>query len=358
MRIGIIHRYEASNHTDIEVYKKILAFNNIDFKVLNVSDSKFWEDIKSIDRLIYKWANTSSDLQIAHTILPIIENHYNIKCFPSQATSWHYDDKIREYYLLKRYGYPMAESFIFWNKKDAKEFIKTVKFPLVHKLTGGSGSTAVSIVKSQRKAKWIVKKAFGRGVNQNPGFLQTLRVYNYNLRNIYRKYGIQLRNFLIGKDVTPHWMKHKNYVLFQKFYPNNTYDTRVQITGNRGYAFIRYNRENDFRASGSNNWSLDKSKIDLDMVRIAFEISQKLNFQSMAYDFIYDENKKPVIVEISYCYGDYPEFSTGYWDPTLNWHDGSYLPQYLELIDLLEMPELKQPIIEIKSEYKKAKIQH
>jgi glutathione synthase/RimK-type ligase-like ATP-grasp enzyme len=356
MKVGIIHRYEAPKDPDIEVYKEILSFNKIEYKVLNVSSPDFWKDIEDVDRVIFKWANTSSDYKLAHTILPIIETHYNTKCFPSQATSWHYDDKVREYYLLKRYGYPMAESYIFWNKKDAKEFVKTANLPLVHKLTGGSGSTAVSIVKSRRKAMRFVKRAFGRGTNQNPGFFQTLRVYNYNLRRIYRKYGIEFRNFLIGKDRTPHWMKHKNYVLFQKFYPNNTYDTRVQITGNRGYAFIRHNRENDFRASGSNNWSLDKSKINMDMVKMAFEISQKMDFQSMAYDFIYDENNKPVIVEISYCYGDYPEFSTGYWDPELNWHDGSYLPQYLELVDLLEMPDLLQPELETESEYKKAKI--
>ena len=65
--------------------------------------------------------------------------------------------------------------------------------------------------------------------------------------------------------------------------------------------------------------------------------------QSMAYDFIYDENRKPVIVEISYCFGDYPEFSTGYWDESLIWHDGKFLPQYFELVDLLSKEDMILP---------------
>jgi hypothetical protein len=63
----------------------------------------------------------------------------------------------------------------------------------------------------------------------------------------------------------------------------------------------------------------------------------------MAYDFIYDENKKPVIVEISYCFGDYPEFSNGYWDEYLTWHEGRFLPQYFELVDLLGRDDLILP---------------
>ena len=109
----------------------------------------------------------------------------------------------------------------------------------------------------------------------------------------------------------------------------------MQITGNRTYAFIRLNRPNDFRTSGSKNLALSHEKINMEFVRFAFPISKKLGFQSMAYDFIYDREKKPTIVEISYCFGDYTEFSTGYRDKNLNWHEGRYLPQYFELVDLL-----------------------
>ena len=59
---------------------------------------------------------------------------------------------------------------------------------------------------------------------------------------------------------------------------------------------------------------------------------------------------------ISYTYGDYPEFSTGYFDEALNWHEGKYVPEYFELLDALNLPNLKQPEIELSSPYKNAKM--
>jgi hypothetical protein len=58
------------------------------------------------------------------------------------------------------------------------------------------------------------------------------------------------------------------------------------------------------------------------MIKIAFDVANKLGTQSLAFDFIYD-NKIPKILELSYCYpmgkgsaDDCP----GYWDSNLNWH--------------------------------------
>jgi hypothetical protein len=114
--------------------------------------------------------------------------------------------------------------------------------------------------------------------------------------------------------------------------------------GNRAQAFRRKNRDNDFRASGSKNNDLNPQKIDLNFVKLAFQISQKMGFQTMAYDFLYDENQKPAIIEISYAYPDRTlPHCPGYWDSELNWHEGHFWPQYFHLVDALENPELKQP---------------
>lgn len=58
-----------------------------------------------------------------------------------------------------------------------------------------------------------------------------------------------------------HYILQKDYVYFQKFLPNNTYDIRITVIGERCFGFIRYNRENDFRASGSGKIEYDTSKI-------------------------------------------------------------------------------------------------
>ena len=52
-----------------------------------------------------------------------------------------------------------------------------------------------------------------------------------------------------------------------------------------------------------------------------FDISNKLNSQSIALDFIWD-GKNFKVVEISYCFiiGKFYDDCPGYWDNKLNWH--------------------------------------
>jgi hypothetical protein len=162
-----------------------------------------------------------------------------------------------------------------------------------------------------------------------------------------RRFAAGVKRSLKGESAAHWWTVQKNYVYFQKFCPNNEWDTRVATIGDRAYAFRRFVRKNDFRASGSNSWDLDRSKIDMRFVKIAHEISQTFKFQSMAYDFIYDENQNPMLIEISYTYGepDYPDFNDGYWDTDLVWHEGHYRTRELIMEDLLDNSNLKMPDI-------------
>lgn len=355
--VGIHRAIHDKVDPELEVYRKILEHNKLDYIDLDSSDPGFWGKASNITHFIYKFSHNHTDKQIAESIIPVIQYQLGIPCFPDWETSWHYDDKVKQAYLLKEAGFPACEFHVFYHKDKALEWIRTAAYPLVFKSKSGSGASNVEIIFNEKQAAGKIKKMFGAGYLQEQiGFLNRIRVYNYDIRKIIRHYGIRFRNNVLDRESVPFWQKQKNYILFQKFMPGNAYDTRVQVTGKRAYAFRRYNRKNDFRASGSNNWSLDRGKIDMDMVKIAFSVSEKLGFKSMAYDFIYDENKNPVIVEISYCYGDYPEFSDGYWDRDLNWHDGEFIPQYLEMVDLLNLPGLLQPEITRTSHYLKAKI--
>lgn len=343
MIVGIQNPLWRKKDPITDVYRKILNANGIKYVDLNINQPSFWDDVRRVDVFIYRWANNDYYQQIAHTIIPILEVEYGKSCFPNYSTCWHYDDKVKQSLLLHSNYFPACEFYVFWNKREALEWLDTANLPLVFKLKSGSGSMNVKLLTDRNKAKKMVKIMFDRGIDPYAyGFFNALKTYNYKGNELFRYYAIRFRNKYLRKE-NHFWAKQRNYVYFQKYMPENQYDTRVQITGERAFAFVRYNRPNDFRASGSNNWSLDHKKIDMEFVKIAFDISKKFGFQSMAYDFIYDEKHNPVIVEISYCFGDYPEFSTGFWDTNLNWHAGRFLPQYFELVDLINSPELKLP---------------
>jgi hypothetical protein len=91
------------------------------------------------------------------------------------------------------------------------------------------------------------------------------------------------------------------YVYMQDFIPGNMADLRITLIGDRfAFGFWRNNRPGDFRASGSGRIVYDRP-IPEDVIRYCMRISKKLNFDSMAYDIIF-QNEKFFITEISFSY--------------------------------------------------------
>ncbi len=343
MKVGIHEPFPGKKDSVTDVYRKILMENGIDFIDLDSSALDFWQEIKEVTHFIYRWGLTDYHHQHGKTIMPIIEEQLKIPCFPNIATTWHYDDKVKQSLLLASNNYPAVNFFAFWDKLKALEWLQVAELPLVFKLKSGSGSKQVLLVKNKKDAKRLINKMFTSGYPTDYyGLLNAFKTSNFSLTETAKHIAVVYKNRYFSR-IRPWWARQNGYVYFQEFLPGNKYDTRVQITGNRAFAFIRHNRKNDFRASGSNNWDMSHDKIDMVMVKIAFEVSKKFGFQSMAYDFIYDKNKKPAIVEISYGFGDYPEFSNGYWDDKLVWHKGRFVPQYFDLVDLLNKPDLIMP---------------
>lgn len=356
--VGILKPFRGTVRPMLEVYKQILDHNNISYIELDINNASFWDDVSKIDLFLAKISQTDDDLALAAQIIPVLNVFSKLCCFPDYQTVWHYDDKVKQYYLLKRCGFPVIDTYIFWDKLKALDWATKTQYPVVFKLKGGAGSSNVKLVTKKHQAVSLIKKAFGRGIHPYyfdlPGKLKAsnydmVKISKYFLKPLYRK-------LVTGATPLSNYTRQKNYVYFQKFLPGNEYDTRVCILGSRAFAFKRFVRKNDFRASGSNNYDMNRDTIDKDFVRLAFSISKKLGFKSMAYDFVYDERHDPALIEISYTYGDYPEFSTGYWDEDLVWHDGNYVPEYFELVDSLQMPDLKLPNIELDSPYKKARM--
>jgi len=351
--VGIHEGLDRSRPMPIKRYQIILDYNKIPNFWLNISNIDFWEKIKNINYFIFRFSQYHSSLQLAETILPIIENHYKIKCFPDQNTSWHYDDKIKQYYLLKVYNFPIADTWIFWDKKSAIDFILNYSdFPLVFKLKRGAGSSNVVLIKNKKEGLKIANKMFSKkGILCNKIPLKSnLKYYYEHILTLYplRRYLAYIRGKVGPEGIHPYWQIQRDYVIFQKFLPQNEFDTRVTVIGNRAFVYRRYNRPGDFRASGSGRIDYNISKIDKECIKLAFEISNKMKFQSMAYDMLYDENKNIKITEISYTFVDILVYNChGYFDQNMNFHKGHFWPQYCQLQDLIKEVELKQPSEEI-----------
>lgn len=267
---------------------------------------------------------------ISKTILLAIEKS-GIKVFPNFDTFDSYDDKISQKYLFEALNIPYAKMHIFYNREDAKNWLSEASLPLVFKLRGGSASSNVILLKSRKHANRLLNKMFGKGLKPMRSVLNDFKTkisihrHKRDWSDTFKRLpGIILSN-LSANSIMP---REKGYYLVQDFMPGNLNDTRVVVVGNKAFAFRRFNRPNDFKASGSKNIDLKKENIDKRSIALAFDAAHKIGSQSMAFDVIFDKNNEPVLIEMSYtCPVDTIHKTGGYWDPSLKFHVG---PIWLE----------------------------
>ena len=299
--------------------------NNISYKLVDVYANDIISQLSDCDVFMWHFSHRDyKDVQFAKSLLISLENSGK-KVFPNISTCWHFDDKISQKYLLEAIGAPIVPTYVFYTKKEAIAWINKISFPKVFKLKGGAGASNVQLVKTKKVALKLINKCFGRGFSQ-------IRFFD-EIKEFYGKKGLSLDfikvvlYMLLGKDVRDfvrYRGNEKGYVYFQEFIPNNEYDIRVCVIGNKAFALKRNNRENDFRASGSGNIIYDKSQIDERCVDISFSVNRFLKMQSVAFDFVFDEQGEPLIVEVSYGYmAKAYDSCEGYWTSDLKWHPGS-----------------------------------
>lgn len=322
MKIAI-HKSGGFSDRWIEYCEK----NHIDYKIVNAYDTDIIQQVADCDAFMWHHYHANyKDVLFAKQLLYSLEMSGK-KTFPDWRTGWHFDDKVGQKYLLESIGAPLVPSYVFYTKKEAFDWIEKTSFPKVFKLRGGAGAANVKLAHTANEARKLARKSFRDGFPQYSAI--------DNLKERWRKYCLGKTNF---KDVLvgvgrlfhkPNFAKmhapEKGYTYFQDFIPNNTFDIRVCVVGDKAFALKRLTRDGDFRASGSGNIIYDKTQVDERCVQIAFDVNKKLNAQSIAYDFVFDKDNQPLIVEISFGYAVKAyDVCEGYWTADMRWHEGSH----------------------------------
>ena len=335
MKIAIHHRKGSFSERWIQYCKE----NSIEYGLVDAYSSDIITTLKGYD--CFMWHFHHSDYReclFAKELIKAIEMA-GIKTFPNSNTSWHFDDKVAEKYIFEALELPAVKSYIFYNKDEAHKWIEETTFPKVFKLRGGAGASNVKLIKNQSSAKKIVNQAFGKGFkqfNNLASWLESFRLWRKG-KGTFKNVIYKLQ-FLFYTPLYKKMLKtEKGYVLFQDFIPNNKFDIRVVVTGDKAFAIKRLVRDNDFRASGSGFILYDKKEIDERCIEMSFAANKKLNCQSVAFDYIFDQSNNPLIVEISYGYSmrGYDK-CPGYWTSDLQWHEETFVPQHWQIEDLIK----------------------
>lgn len=314
---------------------------NIPFIEVNCFDNNIIDILSNCSALLWHWNyDKYPDSQIAKGLIFSLEK-MGIKTLPDYSSCWHFDNKISQKYLLESIKAPIANTNIFFDMNSAIGWCQNANFPIVGKLKTGAGSQNVFLIKDQKSALTIIKKSFSSGF-----FTQNYRNIIKDRFNKLTKYP-NIENFkkliiILSKTLrkpinTKYIEKERGYVYFQEFLGSNPFDTRLIVIGGRCFAIRRYNREHDFRASGSGILEYTPDIFDINAVKIAFKVADSLNSRSIALDFLYDNNNNPVITEISYAFptGSFTDNCPGYWDKNLNFIKGKFIVQHLMIEDLL-----------------------
>lgn len=324
MKVAIHHREGSFSNRWIAYCQE----NGIDYIKVNAYDSDIINQVKDCDAFMWHFYHGDyRDMQFAKALLFSLQEK-GLKVFPDINTCWHFDNKIYQKYLLEAIDAPLVPSYVFYTKKDAMDWVKSASFPKVFKLKGGAGSVNVKLVKSSEKAIKLINESFSEGFSQydiHEHYKEALRRYKQGtgtFRELCRPIFYRLKKY--PNSFSHYHGREMGYVYFQDYIPNNTFDIRICVVGDKAFGIKRVTRNNDFRASGSGIIEYDKEGIDERCVELSFTITRKLKMQSVGIDFIFNEDSCPMIVEISYGYS-YKAYTkcSGYWTSDMKWHPGT-----------------------------------
>jgi hypothetical protein len=302
------------------------------------------EQLKGCHGFMWRWAHSRGMGRIARRLLPVVERELNLAVYPDQNTCWHYDDKIAQAYLLDAAGINAPTTWTWFDEQAALDWASRATYPVVLKLASGAGSQNVRLVQTGEEAQQWIRLLFSRRMT-------SLDATQISESGLARRVRAAARILIKGTyPVFPDngMEPQSGYALFQEFLSGNDYDTRVTVIGKRAFAFRRFNRDADFRASGSGKIDWNPQAIDEAFLRIAFNVVSRLSLQSCAIDGLYRDGR-PSVGEISYTYVSEAVFNCpGHWEldgspetGTLRWVAGQMWPEEAQVQDFIRRIEEK-----------------
>lgn len=302
--------------------------HQIPYKVVNCYASDAIAQLEDCNILLWHHNHANpKDVLFAKQLLASLEIAGK-KVFPDYYSTWHFDDKLGQKYLFEATQISHVPTHAFFDKEEALQWAKTTTYPKVFKLRRGAGSRNVWLVKSKEEAFKTIRQAFGKGFRQYDAFggiKEQLRKYKLG-KTTLKEVAKAVAHIVYPIQLEKSQGRECGYVYFQDFIPQNTFDIRVIVIGNKAFAIKRHVRKNDFRASGSGFIEYQKELFDINLIQQSFENASKIKAYCAAFDYVFLDGKA-LVVEVSYGFNKKGYYDCpGYWTNDLNWHEGKFNP--------------------------------
>ncbi|HET7561638.1 MAG TPA: hypothetical protein VFJ87_04580 [Rhodanobacteraceae bacterium] len=283
--------------------------------------------IAKCDAFMWRCPSSAYPRVYSRRLLYALEAGLGIPVFPSNRSTWFYDDKPGQSGFLEAANIPHAITWVFWERQRAEQFCNHANYPFVLKLAGGHQSSNVRLLRTRAEALFYVDELFGHGV-VSLGYRPASRPYRL-LRRLRAAAEIMKGRNPYGS--TPESELQHGYFYAQEFLAHNEFEISVIVIGRRAFACRRFVSPGDFRTHGSDgriDWS--PQAIDTDIVRLAFRVARKLRAQTVAVDIL-RRGAEPVVIELTVNYAAWVVAACpGHWllegepgDGKLAWAEGS-----------------------------------
>jgi len=245
-------------------YRRFLQSNDISFEIYDIHRSSWLAEASRFDMVVWRPMSYPHELEECRRKFHLLESRLGVTCYPSFAEAVLYEDKIAQFDLLRHYGLPVIDTFVSHSEEEAMGHLASCAYPVVWKLTAGSGSFGVELALDRRSAERWVR-----------------RVFSFSGRSTYWPY--------VGQ---------KNYVYLQRLVPNAGYDVRVAVVGSMVFGYHRDVPRGEFRASGMNLLRWDPPS--LESMRVARRVAEALDLPHVAVDMLSDRSGKDLkVIEFS-----------------------------------------------------------
>ena len=128
MKLAIHERPRSFSDRWIEYCEK----NSIPYKIVNCYRSDILEQLSDCDGLMWHWTLMDYKSTLFARQLTLSVKELGIKMYPDFNTSWHYNDKLGQKYLLESIKAPLVPSYVFYTKQEAVKWINETSFPKVN----------------------------------------------------------------------------------------------------------------------------------------------------------------------------------------------------------------------------------
>lgn len=241
----------------------------VSYRIIYLERTDWMEQIKQAGcdlYLVWPDITTQEIKQMWDERLRILVEELNGKVYPSLKEVWLYENKRVQNYWLKAHGFKTPATWVFYDKKEASEFLRQASYPLVLKSNLGASASGVYIVNDPKDAVRKVKSFF--------------------------KHGYSPKRNAAGK-------RQKGSVYVQEYLPN-VKEWRMVRIGDSYFGHGKDMRGQFHSGSGKANFDMPPDEA----FNLLIKITKTGNFTSMDVDLFEDQKGNFYVNELQTVFGN------------------------------------------------------